>query len=88
MWSAILSTYNYSNRLVMSSNYGSQYACTTYSLNKNLGPNRGALYLEHISVFVQHIINTYVIDVVVRIKMSTNTLYVTSQLRRVPILFT
>jgi hypothetical protein len=36
----------------------------TYS-NKNLGYNRGVLYLEHISVYVQYIINTYVIDVVV-----------------------
>jgi len=33
---------------------------------KNLGHNLGVLYLEHISVYVQYIINTYVIDVVVR----------------------
>jgi len=32
---------------------------------KNLGHNRGVLYLEPISVYVQYIINTYVIDVVV-----------------------
>jgi hypothetical protein len=31
--------------------------------NKNLGYNRGVLYLEHISVYVRYIINTYVIDV-------------------------
>ena len=65
MWSAIVSTYNYSNRLVISSNYGSQYECTTYSLNKNLGHNLGVLYLEHLSVYVEYIINTYVMDVVV-----------------------
>ena len=33
---------------------------------KNLGHNGGVLYLEHISVYIQYIINTYVIDVVVR----------------------
>jgi len=62
MWSAIISTYNYSNRLVIYSNYGSQFLCNTYSLNKNLGPNGGVFYLEHISVYVQYIINTYIID--------------------------
>ena len=34
--------------------------------NKNLGYIRRVLYLEHISIYVQYIINTYVIDVVVR----------------------
>jgi len=29
---------------------------------KSLGHNRGVLYLEHMSVYVQYIINTYVIE--------------------------
>jgi len=37
-----------------------------FTSNKILGYNRGVLYLEHILVYVKFIINTYVIDVVVR----------------------
>jgi hypothetical protein len=32
---------------------------------KNVGHNRGVLYLEHISVYVKYIINTFVINVAV-----------------------